>query len=551
MTHRRLPLLLMTGALLAAGGTAAADEAGGADRAYALVVGSNAPGEGQEALRWAERDAERMAEVLRDLAGYGGDRIEVLTGPTPEALLGALDGFSARLAGDAAAGRRSVFFFYYSGHARSKALDLGPRQLSLEALRERVLSLPTTLTIVVLDACQSGAFSRVKGAEPAADFSFNSISGFGAEGVAVMASSTGTELSQESERLRSSYFTHYLLVGLRGAGDGNNDGRVSLDEAYRYAYTATLATTARTSVGGQHVTLETDLRGKGEVPLTYPARADAQLELPAELTATVLVQIEHHGAVMAEVEKSAGKAVRLALPAGDYLALVRTGSTAVECRVGLDRGAVTRLPSAACREVALEDTVAKGGGYAGPRYGIEVGLGLTGTDGDAYTETLRDFGFGEDSFLTPALSVAGTYRMTRNLHLGGEVGSLEAATWSRRGDPLDQQFDWHVFGLGGFARGVLPTSSEKHALFAQVGGGLARGRTRYSDTLGDGMPDTEGEVHWGYHLGASAGGYVTPIANISLLARVRYDYAPVIDNLIGDTHDSGGLAAGAGVRVSF
>jgi hypothetical protein len=546
-----LTLLAVASAIAAAGGSAAAQE-GGADRAYALVVGSNAPGEGQEPLRWAERDAERMAEVLRDLAGYQAERIEVLTGPTPEALLAALDGMAARLEADAAAGRRAVFFFYYSGHARSKALDLGPRQLSLEALRERVMALPTTLTIVVLDACQSGAFSRVKGAEPAADFSFNSIAGLRAEGVAVMASSSGTELSQESERLTSSYFTHYLLVALRGAGDANGDGRVSLDEAYRYAYTATLATTARTAVGGQHVTLETDLRGKGEVPLTFPARADAQLELPAELAATVLVQIKDHGAVMAEVEKSAGKALRLALPAGAYVALVRTGDTAVECEVGLDRGAITPLPRDRCRPVRLEDTATKGaGGYTGPRYAIELGLGFTVTGDSAYTETLRDFGFGDQTFIVPALSVAGTYRMSKHLHLGGEIGSLELSNWTRRSDPLDQEFNWHVFGLGVFARGVLPTANEKHALYAQVGGGLASGRTRYTDSLGATMPDVEHETHWGYHLGAGAGAYFTPFANVSLMARVRYDYAPVLDNLIGDTHDSGGLSAGWGLRVSF
>jgi len=96
-------------------------------------------------------------------------------------------------------------------------MNLGERELSLSDLRERLLSLPTTLTIVVLDACQSGAFSRTKGAEPAADFSFNSVSRLNTSGVAVMASSSASELSQESDSLRASYFTHHLLVALRGA----------------------------------------------------------------------------------------------------------------------------------------------------------------------------------------------------------------------------------------------------------------------------------------------------------------------------------------------
>ena len=63
----------------------------------------------------------------------------------------------------------------------------------------------------------------------------------------MLASSSGSELSQESETLRSSYFTHHLLVGMRGAGDANRDGQVSIDEAYRYAYHQTLLATAETA----------------------------------------------------------------------------------------------------------------------------------------------------------------------------------------------------------------------------------------------------------------------------------------------------------------
>src|SRR5439155_13901499 len=119
----------------------------------------------------------------------------------------------------------------------------------------------------------SGQFARIKGVETTADFSFNSVSRLTTKGIAVMASSTAQELSQESDELKGSYFTHHLITALRGAADSDGDGRVSLDEAYRYAYRRTLASTATTQVGSQHVTLETDLAGQGEVPVTYPADA--------------------------------------------------------------------------------------------------------------------------------------------------------------------------------------------------------------------------------------------------------------------------------------
>jgi len=76
----------------------------------------------------------------------------------------------------------------------------------------------------------------------------------------VLASSSGSELSQESEQLRSSYFTHHLLVGLRGAGDADHDGQVSIDEAYRYAYHQTLLATGRDRRRRPARQLEVDLR---------------------------------------------------------------------------------------------------------------------------------------------------------------------------------------------------------------------------------------------------------------------------------------------------
>src|SRR5579863_2463444 len=198
--------------------------------AYAIVVGSNAGGPGQMELKYAEDDARKMSALLVELGGYTPDRVALVLHPTPEQLRDALGKLGERVRADGAAGKQSRVFFYYSGHARSNAIDLGAGELPLDELRARLFDVPATLTVVVLDACQSGAFSRVKGARGVADFSISSRQHLDASGVAVLASSTGTELSQESEELHGSYFTHNLLVGLRGAGDANGDGQVSLDE---------------------------------------------------------------------------------------------------------------------------------------------------------------------------------------------------------------------------------------------------------------------------------------------------------------------------------
>src|SRR5215470_1307251 len=336
--HPRLPLLSVAGVAFAAGAAHAQSSSPGVAM-YAVVVGSNAGGPGQTALRFAEDDARRVAATLVELGGYTADTVDVVVHPTPAALREHLGQLAARVAADRAAGRQTRVLFYYSGHARSTAIDLGPDELDLGELRQRLFGIPATLTVVVLDACQSGAFSRIKGAEPAADFSFNSRQHLGASGIAVLASSSASELSQESEQLRSSYFTHHLLVGLRGAGDTDHDGQVSIDEAYRYAYHQTLLATAETAVGGQHVSLEVDLKGHGNVPLSFPRAATAAIELPAGLEGQALVEDRRAHAVVAETYKARGQAVRIAVAPGDYRVLVRHGGVVARCELTAADGA--------------------------------------------------------------------------------------------------------------------------------------------------------------------------------------------------------------------
>jgi hypothetical protein len=46
--------------------------------------------------------------------------------------------------------------------------------------------------------------------------------------------SGANEVSAEDDRLQHGIFTYYLLKGLKGPADADNDGLVSVDEAYRY-----------------------------------------------------------------------------------------------------------------------------------------------------------------------------------------------------------------------------------------------------------------------------------------------------------------------------
>jgi hypothetical protein len=521
---------------------------------YAIVVGSNAGGPGQTDLRYAEDDARRVGALLVELGGYQKDHVDIVVHPTPDQLRTRINALADKLNADLAAGRQSRVFFYYSGHARASALDLGAEELLLIELRQRLFQLPAKLTVVVLDACQSGAFSRVKGAQPAADFSFNSRQQLDATGVAVLASSSGSELSQESEQLKSSYFTHHLLVGMRGASDGNKDGLVTIDEAYRYAYHQTLLATAETAVGGQHVSLEVDLKGHGEVPLSYPRAATSSIELPAALEGKTLVEDKRAHAVVAETYKAKGNAVRIAVAPGDYRVIVRQGTTLSRCEVS--GGGVVDLSRCSREEMVV--ATSKGGGFARP-YRIEL-LGVVGGERhDAFTNTLEAFGYREE-FLgaSSGLSIVGLRRFTKYLWAGGTLGFENAPFWTRDTDGLyDMRFEWSTLTLGAAGRAEYPFGDSgfwsRIKAYGQATAALGAGVTQHHDQ--DGM--TTKETYFGPALTLGAGFMLGGDDNniwfkgLGFSLGYQLEYAPIIDNLIGDTHAAGGHRATAALSYSF
>jgi len=522
---------------------------------YALVVGSNPGGAGQGALRYAEADAQRVAQTLLELGGYTADAVDLVVHPSPVVLREHLDRIAGRIAAERAAGRQARLLFYYSGHARSNALDLGLDELGLGELRQRLFAIPATLTVVVLDACQSGAFSRIKGAAPAADFSFNSRQHLDATGIAVLASSSGSELSQESEQLASSFFTHHLLVGLRGAGDANHDGEVSIDEAYRYAYHQTLLATAETAVGGQHVSLEVDLKGHGEVPLSFPRAATAAIELPAALEGQTLVEDRRAHAVVAEIYKAAGAAVRVAVAPGDYQVLVRHGGRLARCEVSATTGAVVVAPDR-CTDEAISTGRAKGADDDGARALRFELTGLAGVErDDAYTRTLGAFGYSLSNGLLEEVGVglgATVLRqLERRLWLGGFASYFGSREWSMSTERQALRFSWSTIELGPLMRAAepfaVPAAALRGAVYAQLGAGLGIGGTRFHDQ--DGRSTDQWFLGWA--LSAGAGVVLEGDRGVGVTFGYQFDYAPVIENLTGDTHASGGHRLSAGLSYTY
>lgn len=546
------PALLTATACAAALGVAHADAPAPGVVTYALVVGSNAAGPGQTDLKYAEDDARRMGKLLVELGGYSAETVDVLVHPTPDAVRARIVKLSERVHADLTAGKKSRILFYYSGHARATALDLGDAQLPLAELRTRLFSVPATLTVVVLDACQSGAFSRVKGAEPAADFSWNSKSQLDASGIAVLASSSGSELSQESEQLRSSYFTHHLMVGMRGAGDGNRDGQVSIDEAYRYAYHQTLLATAETAVGGQHVSLEVDLKGHGEVPLSFPRAATAAIELPPAVEGKALVSDRRAKAVVAETQKAKGDTVRIAVAPGEYDVLVRRGDTLSRCAITATRDGAT-VDLARCTTETVVATTTKGGAAFRPRTRFTVFGTAGGEHRDGYTQTLENFGYTENSGLGSSLGLAVTRQISPRLWVGGFASDGRAMRWERVDSLSTLSIEWNTTVIGALGQGFVPFGNTgfwaRNGLYGQLGLGLAVARTHFVDA--DAMKTRE--LYFGPALTAGGGYYAQAawLPALGVTMGYQFDYARAVDNLAGDTHGSGGHRFSLGLSYTY
>jgi caspase domain-containing protein len=325
---------------------------------YALVVGHNQGHDDEQTLRYAEQDAKRLADVLIDLGGFEPGNVITLRGPTPDAVQGALIGLNDRIR---TRGEPAVLVVFYSGHADALALHLGAQALPFERLEQLVRGSAASFRLLIVDACRSGALTRVKGGEPVPAPPLHIAERLPADGLVVWTSSSANEDAQESDELRGSFFTHYLVSGLLGAADANGDGAVTLGEAYTHAYDATLRATSRTLAGLQHATYRHEVHGLADVVLTrLAAPARGLLAFPAGRDYLVM-QGGADGAVVADVGARDAER-RVSLRPGRYFVRARTPDYLLEGTVDVAAGARTAVDEKALSHVGYARLVRKGAG---------------------------------------------------------------------------------------------------------------------------------------------------------------------------------------------
>lgn len=344
-----------------------------ATRRIAVVVGNNAGGGERPPLRFAEADADKVAQVLAQLGGVASDDVLILRGEGRAGLDEALRTTAARVrTWHGQPDTRVILVFYFSGHSDGEAIELGRDRFPFGDLRRALKATGADVRLVVVDSCRSGALLATKGARPGPGFEIRLRDDLVTSGHAFLSSSAVDEAALESVDLRGSFFTHHLVSGLRGAADATGDGRITLAEAYRYAFDRTVSATSDTLTGPQHPSYDFQLAGQGELVLADLAQRSSLLELPE---ADRLV-VELDGRDLMVAETVGGAARRLAVEPGAYTLRAFRGAELRVGRVTVGAGATARVRWDELRPAPLADATRKGPEEEGA---TRVGMSLVGT----------------------------------------------------------------------------------------------------------------------------------------------------------------------------
>lgn len=386
---------------------------------YVVAVSANNGGAGRPMLRYAESDARSFAKVLKEMGGVLPQNVILVKEPSVVALQKEFANLDAKILQDKASNGRDEVLVYYSGHADEKGLRLGEETYAWKDLRNRIDALSADVKIAVIDACGSGAITRVKGGKAVPAFMVDQSSDM--KGYAFITSSTQDESSQESDKLKGSFFTHSLVSGLRGAGDLSSDGRVTLSEAYQFAFNETLQKTETTLGGAQHPSRDMNLAGTGDVVMTDLRATSAGLDLDEGVGGRLYIR-DADGELVAELNKKQGHAMSLGLPAGNYTVNLQQKTDYMGATVALVNGKREKISMGNFTSVVAEQTVFRGeiGGDRSCPGGDTIACSLDSLDHNGKFRTTFNF-VDTDSDPRKGLQLGLFVARTKDYMLGTQV----------------------------------------------------------------------------------------------------------------------------------
>ena len=238
-----------------AGGAKKERVAGSGPQKWAVIVGvSEYKNSGIPSLKYADKDAEAIANFLQrpEGGGYDSDHMRVLL--NKDATLANIREGLINFLNQAI--DMDLVIIYFAGHgapepARPQNMylltyDSDPTSLGTSAFPmwdiQTVLAryISAKRVIVFTDACHSGGISVNFATRGLGSSEPNLVNQYLAdlsktkEGIVVFTASAAGEVSQEYPEFSHGVFTYYLLEGLKGKADYNNDYTVTINELMQY-----------------------------------------------------------------------------------------------------------------------------------------------------------------------------------------------------------------------------------------------------------------------------------------------------------------------------
>lgn len=204
---------------------------------WAVVIGISSYNH-MPVLRYTDDDAYHMYAFLKSPEGgaLDDDHIKILV--DEEATLQNIKSTMTGLFGKA--GPNDLIMLYFSGHGlRGSFLpfdfDGYRNKLYHEDLNAIMKQSPAKYKLCIADACHSGSLLAMRGgAQPELLANYYNSLAKASPGTALIMSSKSDETSLESSGLRQGVFSHFLIRGLKGEADRNNDKRISVQELYDF-----------------------------------------------------------------------------------------------------------------------------------------------------------------------------------------------------------------------------------------------------------------------------------------------------------------------------
>lgn len=211
----------------------------------ALLIGVSEYEVGLAPLPAAVKDVVALERILKDSEMGDFDEVKILTNPEPQAMQYEVETLFSGCSKD------DFVLLFFSGHGikdDSNNLYFATRITRKSAKGDLIRSTAVPARFVhevmnnsrakrqaiILDCCFSGAFDPSLQSKD--DGSVDLKGQLGAEGRVVLTSSSSTQYSFEQQGSDLSLYTRYLIEGIEtGAGDRDEDGKISVRELHDYA----------------------------------------------------------------------------------------------------------------------------------------------------------------------------------------------------------------------------------------------------------------------------------------------------------------------------